>query len=131
MAGFTIGGKPMSQKKKNGFTISRNSKTANSIEYDGKNFGTVTDMGLKAIKTNTLDSYTPETEEEKKAIEALQNYLSEKSKEEEKNKKQPRLGNDTTDACHQLASAGTKPHHTEIGEQTASCCLEAYRARRR
>ena len=30
-------------------------------------------------------------------------------KHEEKNKKQPRLGNDTTDACHQLASAGTKP----------------------
>ena len=35
----------------------------------------------------------------------------------EENKKQPRLGNDITDACHQLASAGTKPHHPEIGEQ--------------
>ena len=53
--------------------------TKNTLEYDGVNFGTVTNKGLKAIETNTLDSYVPETEEEKRTIEA---YKKQKNKDD-------------------------------------------------
>lgn len=58
-----------------------NAETKNTLEYDGIKFGTVTNKGLKAIQSNTLDSYTPENEEEKKAIEAYKNHLHKKSKD--------------------------------------------------
>ena len=108
MAGFYINGKPLSQKKKKGFTVTHNDQTANTVEYDGKNFGTVTDMGLKAIKTNTLDSYTPETEEEKATIESFKSYLNEKAKAEERERQKKKVLNPVLDAVTETSFGNVK-----------------------
>ena len=76
------------KKKKNNAPLAHlhidNSETKNTLEYDGINFGTVTDRGLKAIQNNNLDSYTPSTDEEKKAIESYKKYLDEKKPEKKR-----------------------------------------------
>jgi N12 class adenine-specific DNA methylase len=81
MAVFYKDGKPINSQgtpKNNGakFTVVKNKDTKNTLEYDGVKFGTVTNKGLKAIENNTLDSYTPETEEEKRAIRSYLSYQS-------------------------------------------------------
>jgi hypothetical protein len=52
-------------KNKKGFRYISNKETKNTLEYGGKTLGTVTNKGLKAIEENNLDSYVPETEEER------------------------------------------------------------------
>ena len=69
-------------KKKKGFYHVSNKDTKNTIEYGGVTLGTVTNKGLKAIENNTLDSYVPETEEEKRTI---QLYKEQKNKNEHYN----------------------------------------------
>ena len=91
MAGFYAKGnnsQSTSKAKKKGFYALNNADTQNTLEYDGIKFGTVTDRGLKAIQNNTLDSYTPATEEEKRAIRSYTAYKTNKETkaEEEKNK---------------------------------------------
>ena len=71
-------------KKKNNAPLSHlhvdNAKTKNKLVYDGKELGTITNAGLKAIESGTLGSYTPVTEEERKTIEAYQSHIKEKAK---------------------------------------------------
>lgn len=63
-----------------------NVNTKNKLVYDGKELGTITNAGLKAIESGTLGSYTPATEEERKAIEA---YRIEKAKRNPYNQNLP------------------------------------------
>ena len=96
MAGFyatngnTSNNNSNNKKKKKGFYAYDNSSTKNDLEYDGIKFGTVTDKGLKAIESNTLDSYTPVTEEERDAIASYNAYKSRKESEAEKEKSEKR-----------------------------------------
>ena len=64
-----------SKNNKTKFIAKQNKDTSNALERDGITFGNVTNAGKKAIEENTLDSYIPETEEEKKTIENYKLYL--------------------------------------------------------
>lgn len=89
MAGFYAKGnnsQSTSKAKKKGFYALNNADTKNSLEYDGIKFGTVTNAGLKAIQNNTLDSYTPVTEEERTTIRKYNEHLLKEQIEEAKGK---------------------------------------------
>ena len=98
MAGITINGKPLqinsNKTKKAGVTITKNKDTQNTLEYDGIKFGTVTNAGLYAIQNNTLDSYTPATEEEKRAIRSYTAYKTNKETKTNANQSNPSRFND-------------------------------------
>ena len=46
------------------------------VTNDGINHGKITVAGLNAIRNNTLNTYTPINDEEKKTIEAFKNTVS-------------------------------------------------------
>ena len=60
-----------SEKKKEAL-----SKTVDLVTNDGINHGRITVAGLNAIRNNTLNTYTPINDEEKKTIEAFKNTVS-------------------------------------------------------